>query len=283
VVEAAVVLVVVVAIVVVVTVVLVVEVVSGHVSKQASEALPGKKHTVPVGHGAPVQLREHRVSAAPLTHARLGPQNRLPSLAHRHVPHPSPHGAPHAMPPLAHVGAVVVVVLLVVVVVVLVEVELVVELLVVVVVEVVVVVQSEKQQVHDMETVPPICVHAVAAFAAFAAFTVVQFGGFANWQVTLLVVPHDDAASQLSSSDLHADVIVLSLWATQLWKPPTLFWVQVPSPPQHFDWIVLLREHRWGRQAAVSPLNVPSREIIGHEHTSSPSWRHWRRTCFLHA
>jgi len=43
-----------------------------------------------------------------------------------------------------------------------------------------------------------------------AVFTVAHCGGFANWQVTPLL-PLAVAAPQLSSSDLHADVIVRSL------------------------------------------------------------------------
>jgi len=168
---------------------------------------------------------------------------------------------------LAQVGTIVVVVLLVEeLVVVLVEVllvdvlvEVVVELLVVVVVEVVVVVQSEKQQEHDVEGVPPICVQVAGVF------TVVHCGGFMNWQVTPFL-PHDVAASQLSSSDLHADVIALSLWETQLWNLPPLLPVQVP-PVQHFDWIVLLTEHRCDRQATVSPANVSSGVIASQAHT----------------
>src|SRR5436189_2598895 len=85
----------------------------------------------------------------------------------------------------------------------------------VVVVDVVAVVQSWKQQEQDVETTPPICVQAAAVFA------VAHCGGFANWQVTP-PVPHDVAASQLCSSDLHADVIVRVLWETQLWKLPRL-------------------------------------------------------------
>ena len=77
--------------------------------------------------------------------------------------------------------------------------------LVVVVVNVVVVVgvpQSWKQQEHDVETMPPICVQ------ADALLTVAHWGGLGSWQVTPLV-PHAVAASQLSSSDLHADVALL--------------------------------------------------------------------------
>src|SRR6266446_4808999 len=95
----------------------------------------------------------------------------------------------------------------------------------VVVVDVVAVVQSWKQQEQDVETTPPICVQAAAVFA------VAHCGGFANWQVTP-PVPHDVAASQLCSSDLHADVIVRVLWETQLWKLPRLLPVQ-SSPLQH--------------------------------------------------
>src|SRR5712664_2455730 len=101
----------------------------------------------------------------------------------------------------------------------------------VVVVDVVAVVQSWKQQEQDVETTPPICVQAAAVFA------VAHCGGFANWQVTP-PVPHDVAASQLCSSDLHADVIVRVLWETQLWKLPRLLPVQ-SSPLQHCDWMVL--------------------------------------------
>src|SRR5436190_22155417 len=101
----------------------------------------------------------------------------------------------------------------------------------VVVVDVVAVVQSWKQQEQDVETTPPICVQAAAVFA------VAHCGGFANWQVTP-PVPHDVAASQLCSSDLHADVIVRVLWETQLWKLPRLLPVQ-SSPLQHCDWLVL--------------------------------------------
>jgi len=93
-------------------------------------------------------------------------------------------------------------------------------------------------------------------------------------QVTPLV-PHDVAASQLASSDLHADGIALSLCETQLWKAPPLLPEQVPFWVQHFDWMVLWTEHRYGRQAAVSPANVPSGVILAHEHTSSPPCLHW--------
>src|SRR5712664_3531927 len=99
------------------------------------------------------------------------------------------------------------------------------------VVDVVAVVQSWKQQEQDVETTPPICVQAAAVFA------VAHCGGFANWQVTP-PVPHDVAASQLCSSDLHADVIVRVLWETQLWKLPRLLPIQ-SSPLQHCDWMVL--------------------------------------------
>src|SRR6266403_869495 len=127
---------------------------------------------------------------------------------------------------------VVVVVEVLVVVVVVVEV-VVVEVVVVdvVVVDVVAVVQSWKQQEQDVETTPPICVQAAAVFAG------AHCGGFANGQVTP-PVPHDVAASQLCSSDLHADVIVRVLWETQLWKLPRLLPVQ-SSPLQHCDWMVL--------------------------------------------
>ena len=80
-------------------------------------------------------------------------------------------------------------------------------------------------------------------------------------------MPHDVAASQLASSDLHADGIDLSLWETQLWKLPELFPEQMPSPAQHFDWMVLCTEHRCDRHAVVSPANVPSGVIASQEHT----------------
>jgi hypothetical protein len=101
---------------------------------------------------------------------------------------------------------------------------------------------------------------------------VVHCGGFGSWQVTPLL-PHDVAASQLASSDLHADGIDLSLWETQLWKAPPLLPEQAP-PVQHF-WIMLCTEHRYGRQAAVSPANVSSGVILAHEHAPSPSCLHW--------
>jgi hypothetical protein len=98
-------------------------------------------------------------------------------------------------------------------------------------VEVVVAVQSWKQQEHAVETTPPICVQVLSVL------TVAHCGGFANWHVTPLL-PQAVAASQLSSSDLHADVIVRSLWATHFWNLPWLLFVQV-SPLQHCDWMVL--------------------------------------------
>jgi len=93
-------------------------------------------------------------------------------------------------------------------------------------------------------------------------------------QVTPLL-PHAVAASQLASSDLHTDGIALSLCETQLWKAPPLLPEQLPSPAQHFDWMVSFTEHRYGRQAAVSPANVPSGAIMAHEHAPSPSCLHW--------
>ena len=147
----------------------------------------------------------------------------------------------HDVSPGAHVVVVVVVVEAVVVVVLLVEelVEVLVVVVVVVVVEVVVVGQSWKQHEQDVETTPPICIHVVGVF------TVVHCGGFTNWQVTPLLL-HDVAASQLSSSDLHAGVIVLSLWETQLWNLPPLLPVQKP-PVQHCDWMAVRTEHRCDR------------------------------------
>jgi hypothetical protein len=142
---------------------------------------------------------------------------------------------------------------------VLVLVDVLLDVLVDLVVEVVVVPQSWKQQEHEVETTPPICVQ------ADALLTVAHCGGFANWQVTP-ALPQDVAASQLSSSDLHADVIVRSFWAMQLWNFPLLLPVQLP-PVQHCNWTVLFREHRCDRQASVSPANASSGEIVSQEHT----------------
>jgi hypothetical protein len=243
-------LVVVLVVVVVGWVVEVVEVVGVVVVVVVEEAHTPPTHTAEPVHVFPAQQAcpiPPQATQVPLVHTDPEPVHILPAqqgcpTSPQATQVPDAHTAPvpqlfpaqHICPGLPH-GTVVLVVLVVVVVVVLV-VDVVVLVVVVVnrVVEVVVVVldvvvatQSWKQQVDPgVATLPPIAVQSAAVFVVVHWPSWFEPLGRIS-QVTPVLLPHDVAASQLPSSERHADEIDLSFALTQLWKAPGL-----GKPPQ---------------------------------------------------